>query len=123
ASFRRFLGGDRRGLTWQVMASGPSSGTGRSIRTHQMCQDKDTSNAVIRPPVAWTLALVAGVAADRLYPLRIVPASVPGAWVGGAIFATWSLKNRCSRSCDAVLPMCFRYARRPASTLARHASK
>jgi hypothetical protein len=52
-----------------------------------MCQDEDTSNAVVRPPVAWTLALVAGVAADRLYPLRFVPASVPGAWVGGAIFA------------------------------------
>ena len=64
-----------------------ASGAGRSIRTHQMCQDKDTSNAVVRPPVAWILALVAGVAADRFYPLRFVPASVPGAWVGGAIFA------------------------------------
>jgi len=56
-----------------------------------MCQDEDTSNAVVRPPVAWTLAL------DRLYPLRFVPASVPGAWVGGAIFAiafalaTWAI--------------------------------
>jgi hypothetical protein len=48
-----------------------------------MCQDKDTSNAVVRPPVACILALVAGVAADRFYPLRFVPASVPGAWVLG----------------------------------------
>src|SRR5262245_14630129 len=39
-----------------------------------------------RSPVAWILALVAGVAADRFYPLRFVPASVPGAWVGWAIF-------------------------------------
>jgi hypothetical protein len=52
-----------------------------------MSQDTDVSNAVVRPPVAWILALVAGVAADWLYPLRFVPASVPGGWVGGAIFA------------------------------------
>jgi len=52
-----------------------------------MSQDTDTSNAAVRPPVAWLLALAAGVAADQLYPLRFVPASVPGAWVGGAIFA------------------------------------
>ena len=52
-----------------------------------MCQDTDTSNAVVRPPVAWILAIVAGIAVDRLYPLRFVPASVPGAWVGGTIFA------------------------------------
>jgi protein-S-isoprenylcysteine O-methyltransferase Ste14 len=52
-----------------------------------MSQDTDASNAVVRPPVAWILALVAGVAAGWLHPLRFVPASVPGAWVGGAIFA------------------------------------
>jgi protein-S-isoprenylcysteine O-methyltransferase Ste14 len=52
-----------------------------------MSQDTDASNAVVRPPVAWIVALIAGVAADWLYPLRFVPASVPGAWVGGAIFA------------------------------------
>jgi protein-S-isoprenylcysteine O-methyltransferase Ste14 len=69
------------------MASGHPSGAGRSIRTHQMSQDKDTPNAVVRPPVAWIFALVAGVAADRFHPLRFVPASVPGAWIGGAIFA------------------------------------
>jgi protein-S-isoprenylcysteine O-methyltransferase Ste14 len=52
-----------------------------------MPQDTDTSNAVVRPPVALILALAAGLAADRLYPLRFVPASVPGASVGGIIFA------------------------------------
>jgi protein-S-isoprenylcysteine O-methyltransferase Ste14 len=52
-----------------------------------MPQETDTSNAVVRPPVAWILALAAGVAADRLHPLRFVPASVPAAWVGGIIFA------------------------------------
>src|SRR5262245_50918244 len=52
-----------------------------------MSQDTDASNAVVRPPVALILALAAGVAADWLYPLPLLPASVPGAWVGGAIFA------------------------------------
>jgi protein-S-isoprenylcysteine O-methyltransferase Ste14 len=52
-----------------------------------MPQDTDTSNAVVRPPVALIIALAACLAADRLYPLRFVPASVPAAWVGGAIFA------------------------------------
>ena len=61
--------------------------TGRSIWTHQMSQDTDNANAVVRPPVAWILAFVAGLGADRLYPLQFVPASVSGAWVGGAIFA------------------------------------
>jgi protein-S-isoprenylcysteine O-methyltransferase Ste14 len=52
-----------------------------------MSQDTDTSNALVRPPVAWIAALAAGVAADQLYPLGFVPASVPAAWVGGVIFA------------------------------------
>jgi protein-S-isoprenylcysteine O-methyltransferase Ste14 len=52
-----------------------------------MSQDTDTSNALVRPPVAWLLALAAGAGADQLYPLRFVPASVPAAWIGGAIFA------------------------------------
>jgi hypothetical protein len=60
---------------------------GPAIWIHRMPQDTDTSNAAVRPPVAWILALAAGLAADRLYPLRFVPASVPGAWVGGIIFA------------------------------------
>src|SRR5262245_43179374 len=51
------------------------------------CAKTRTLQRVVRPPVAWILALVVGVAADRFYPLRFVPASVPGAWVGGAIFA------------------------------------
>ena len=57
------------------------------MRQDQMRQDTDTSNAMVRPPFAWILAIVVGIAADRLYPLPFVPASVPGAWVGGAIFA------------------------------------
>src|SRR5262249_61126059 len=80
-----------------VDGRGRPSGAGRPIRTHQMSQDTDASNAVVRPPVAWIVALITGVAADWLYPLRFVPASVPGAWVGGGCFpaavalAIWAL--------------------------------
>src|ERR1700693_1407821 len=52
-----------------------------------MSQDTDNSNAIIHPPRAWARAFVAGLGVDWLYPLRFVPASVSGAWVGGAIFA------------------------------------
>ena len=57
------------------------------MRQDQMRQDLDTSNAAVRPPFAWLLALASGIAADRLYRLPFVPASVPRAWAGVAIFA------------------------------------
>jgi protein-S-isoprenylcysteine O-methyltransferase Ste14 len=51
-----------------------------------MSDVSDTSNAIIRPPIAWALAFVLGLAADWLYPLPLVPASVPR-WIGGVVFA------------------------------------
>lgn len=47
----------------------------------------DNSNAVVHPPIAWALAFVAGLAADWFHPLRFVPATIPGAWLGGAFLA------------------------------------
>jgi protein-S-isoprenylcysteine O-methyltransferase Ste14 len=47
----------------------------------------DNSNAVVRPPIAWALAFAAGLGLDWLYPLPFVPASIPGRWVGGIVFA------------------------------------
>jgi len=47
----------------------------------------DNSGAIVRPPIAWALAFVAGVGLDWVYPMPFVPGSVPRAWVGGAIFA------------------------------------
>jgi protein-S-isoprenylcysteine O-methyltransferase Ste14 len=49
--------------------------------------DVDTSNAIIRPPIAWALAFAVGLGLDWLYPLPFVPASISSLWVGGAIFA------------------------------------
>jgi protein-S-isoprenylcysteine O-methyltransferase Ste14 len=46
----------------------------------------DRSNPVIRPPIAWALAFVAGLAVDRLYPLRWIPATWPNVWLGVMVF-------------------------------------
>jgi protein-S-isoprenylcysteine O-methyltransferase Ste14 len=62
-----------------------------------MNEHKDSSNAVVRPPIAWALAIVVGLVADWLYPWRVLPASLPGAWLGGGIFgaglalAVWAI--------------------------------
>lgn len=52
-----------------------------------MTGTSDNSRAVVRPPIAWALAVVAGVGLDWVYPMPFVPGSIPSAWVGGAIFA------------------------------------
>lgn len=59
----------------------------------------DNSNAVIRPPIAWALAFVLGVAIDWFYPLRFVPAPMPRVWTGAAVFggglalAIWAIRT------------------------------
>ena len=52
-----------------------------------MSEDADTSNAIIRPPIAWAIAILAAIGVDWLYPLRFVPASVPRIWGGSGVFA------------------------------------
>lgn len=47
----------------------------------------DNANVVIRPPIAWALAIIAGLALDWLYPIPFIAAFIPAAWLGGAIFA------------------------------------
>jgi protein-S-isoprenylcysteine O-methyltransferase Ste14 len=45
-----------------------------------------TAQVVIRPPLAWALAVIAAFALDWLMPLPFVPAAVPAPWLGGAVF-------------------------------------
>ncbi|WP_069267591.1 methyltransferase family protein [Paraburkholderia nodosa] len=47
----------------------------------------DTANVIIRPPIAWALAALAGIALDRLMRLPFVPAEVPAGKVGAMVFA------------------------------------
>jgi protein-S-isoprenylcysteine O-methyltransferase Ste14 len=51
-----------------------------------MAESADTSNAIVRPPIAWAVALIVGLGAGWLYPLSFVPASVPRFWIGGGLF-------------------------------------
>ena len=52
-----------------------------------MANPTDTANVIIRPPIAWVVAVLAGLALNRLIPLPFVPAVVPGGWVGAIVFA------------------------------------
>jgi protein-S-isoprenylcysteine O-methyltransferase Ste14 len=56
-------------------------------RTSAISETTDSANVVIHPPIAWGIAFVVGLAVDWLYPLPLVPASVPRVWVGGLVFA------------------------------------
>ena len=47
----------------------------------------DNANVVIRPPVAWALAVIAGLALDWLHPLRLMPWSMTLIVLGVAVFA------------------------------------
>jgi protein-S-isoprenylcysteine O-methyltransferase Ste14 len=47
----------------------------------------DTAQVLVRPPLAWALAGVAGAALGWLIPLPFVPAFLPAAWLGGIVFA------------------------------------
>lgn len=46
----------------------------------------DNAQVIVRPPIAWGLAIIAGLALNWLVPLPFLPAAVPGRWVGGAVF-------------------------------------
>ncbi|MDK1490479.1 isoprenylcysteine carboxylmethyltransferase family protein [Sinorhizobium sp. 7-81] len=51
-----------------------------------MNEASDSSGAVVRPPIAWALAVVAGLVLDGLYPLPFLPAAVPAPWLGAVVF-------------------------------------
>ena len=52
-----------------------------------MSDTADTANVIIRPPIAWTLAVLAALALQWLMPLPFMPAAVPAGWAGSAVFA------------------------------------
>jgi len=47
----------------------------------------DTAQVAIRPPLAWGLAVIAGVALNRLAPLPFLPADLPAGWLGTMVIA------------------------------------
>jgi protein-S-isoprenylcysteine O-methyltransferase Ste14 len=52
-----------------------------------VAETADTANVMVRPPLAWALAVVAGLALNWLLPLPFVPATAPAGWLGGMVFA------------------------------------
>jgi protein-S-isoprenylcysteine O-methyltransferase Ste14 len=46
----------------------------------------DTANVIIRPPIAWALAVLAGLALQWIVAMPFMPAAVPAGWIGGAVF-------------------------------------
>ena len=52
-----------------------------------MTDTADTAQVVIRPPTAWLVAVLVGIALDWLMPLPFMPAALPAGWIGGAVFA------------------------------------
>jgi protein-S-isoprenylcysteine O-methyltransferase Ste14 len=51
-----------------------------------MADTTDTANVSIRPPIAWAVAVLAGLALNWLMLLPFVPAAVPAGWLGAMVF-------------------------------------
>ncbi|ANV99239.1 protein-S-isoprenylcysteine methyltransferase [Bradyrhizobium icense] len=52
-----------------------------------MADTADTANVIVRPPIAWALAVLAGFALNWLMPLPFLPAALPAGWLGAIVFA------------------------------------
>jgi protein-S-isoprenylcysteine O-methyltransferase Ste14 len=46
----------------------------------------DTAHVVIRPPLAWGLAVIAGLTFSWLVPLPLLRAALPAGWLGAMVF-------------------------------------
>jgi len=51
-----------------------------------MADTTDTANVIVRPPIAWAVAMLAGLVLTWLLPLPFVPAAVPTRWLGAIVF-------------------------------------
>ena len=46
----------------------------------------DTAQVIIRPPLAWAFAIIAGLALNWLVPLPFLPVDLPAGWPGTMLF-------------------------------------
>jgi protein-S-isoprenylcysteine O-methyltransferase Ste14 len=51
-----------------------------------MAETADTAHVIVRPPLAWGLAVLAGLALDWLAPLPFLPTDLPAGWLGALVF-------------------------------------
>jgi protein-S-isoprenylcysteine O-methyltransferase Ste14 len=52
-----------------------------------MNETADTAQVIVRPPIAWGLALVVGLVLNWLAPLSFLPAALNGVWLGTIVLA------------------------------------
>jgi protein-S-isoprenylcysteine O-methyltransferase Ste14 len=52
-----------------------------------MADRADSANVIVRPPIAWALAALAGLALNWLMPLPFLPAALAAGWLGAIVFA------------------------------------
>ena len=46
----------------------------------------DTAQVIIRPPLAWGLVVIAGLALNWFVPLPLLPVDLPAGWLGAMVF-------------------------------------
>jgi len=51
-----------------------------------MDETVNTAQVIVRPPLAWGLAIIAGLVLNRIMPLRFLPAGLPARWLGAIVF-------------------------------------
>jgi protein-S-isoprenylcysteine O-methyltransferase Ste14 len=51
-----------------------------------MADMADNAQVIIRPPLAWAIAVIAGLALNWLLPLPFLPAELRAAWLGAVVF-------------------------------------
>jgi len=51
-----------------------------------MVDAADTANVIVRPPLAWGLAIIVGLAPNWLLPLPFMPVHLPVGWIGAVVF-------------------------------------
>src|SRR5262245_14512736 len=69
-----------------TLASPPRSLQGSGTAPCFAMNDTDTAQVMVRPPLAWALAIVAGLALNWLLPLRFLPAALPAKAIGAIVF-------------------------------------
>ena len=51
-----------------------------------MADTADNAQVIIRPPLAWGLAVIAGLALNWLVPFPLLPPNLPARWLGAVVF-------------------------------------
>jgi protein-S-isoprenylcysteine O-methyltransferase Ste14 len=73
-------------VIWECRFNWPTAKGTWVFTSPAMTDSADTANVIIRPPIAWALAVLAGLAMQWVVYLPFMPAPVPAGWVGGMVF-------------------------------------